>query len=175
MPPKIRTRQELVRLTPAERRVAALLVAGLGNSQIAERLGLSTGSVTGHLRHISRKFPAALTREAKAHAILCARQVAPPPAPKDVPKLTEFDLRLLRAVAELPSTHDIAHAAGVAVTDTRPAIQDLVRKTNATNAVHLVGHAHAWGLLGDATVPPHQSPAALPPELSAARLAVTGR
>jgi DNA-binding CsgD family transcriptional regulator len=43
-------------LTPAERQVAALLLRGLGNAQIADRLCLSENTIQTHLRHIYDKL-----------------------------------------------------------------------------------------------------------------------
>ncbi|WP_068268762.1 LuxR C-terminal-related transcriptional regulator [Aldersonia kunmingensis] len=43
-------------LTPREREVADLVVAGLTNKQIAEKLVLSTRTVEGHVEHVLRKL-----------------------------------------------------------------------------------------------------------------------
>ena len=43
-------------LTPAERQVVALLVHGLSNRQIAERLVVSENSILSHLRHAYEKL-----------------------------------------------------------------------------------------------------------------------
>lgn len=45
-------------LTPREREVATLLAQGLADKQIAEQLGLETGTVKVHVKHVLRKFGA---------------------------------------------------------------------------------------------------------------------
>ena len=45
-------------LTPREREVAALIAEGLSNAEIAQRLGLSPGTVGNHLGHILRALGA---------------------------------------------------------------------------------------------------------------------
>ena len=45
-------------LTRAERRVAALLIEGLSNAEIAERLYVSRNTVKAHVRHVLAKLGA---------------------------------------------------------------------------------------------------------------------
>ncbi|MEU0215045.1 LuxR C-terminal-related transcriptional regulator [Streptomyces sp. NPDC006265] len=150
MPVKIPTTAALTQLTPAEKRVAALLVTGASNLQGAQSLGMSTSTYAGHLGSISRKFQitSRVGRPARAHAVLASGQVAPPPAPAQAPEFTLGERRLLRALAEHPETHDIARAARVPEAEVRPWIRALVAKAGADNDTHLVGLGHAWGLLG---------------------------
>ncbi|GHG12869.1 helix-turn-helix domain-containing protein [Streptomyces filamentosus] len=149
MPVKIRTAQALTQLTPAEKRAAEQLVAGASNAEGAQALGISTTTFTGNIVAIGKKFgiTSRRGRAARAHAVLASGQVPPPPAPERIPDVTERDLRLLRALAEHPETHDIARAAGLAPADVRPMIADLVDKAGAANETHLIGLGHAWGLL----------------------------
>ncbi|MBQ0972904.1 LuxR C-terminal-related transcriptional regulator [Streptomyces pilosus] len=149
MPVKIRTAQELTQLTPAEKGAAAHLVAGASNAEGAQALGISTTTFTSYIVAIGKKFgiTSRSGRPARAHAVLASGQVPPPPAPKLIPDFTDRDLRLLRALAENPETHDIARAAGIAPADVRPMIADLVDKAGAANDTHLIGLGHAWGLL----------------------------
>ncbi|MEV5043571.1 LuxR C-terminal-related transcriptional regulator [Streptomyces griseoincarnatus] len=149
MPAKIRTAQELTQLTPSEKRAAGQLVAGASNAEGAQALGISTTTFTGHIVAIGKKFgiTSRSGRPARAHAVLASGQVPPPPAPERIPDFTERDLRLLRALAEHPETHDIARAVEIAPADVRPMIADLVDKAGAANDTHLIGLGHAWGLL----------------------------
>ncbi|WP_051698613.1 LuxR C-terminal-related transcriptional regulator [Streptomyces albus] len=149
MPVKIRTAQELAQLTPAEKRAAGQLVAGVSNAEAAQALGISTATFTRHIVAISMKFgvTSRSARPARVHAVLASGQVPPPPAPERVPDFTERDLRLLRALAEHPETRDIAMAVEIAPADVRPMIADLVDKAGADNETHLIGLGHAWGLL----------------------------
>ncbi|MGZ2358483.1 LuxR C-terminal-related transcriptional regulator [Streptomyces sp. 372A] len=149
MPVKIRTAQELTQLTPAEKRVAEHLVAGASNAEGAQSLGISTTTFTSYTVAIGKKFgiTGRRSRPARAHAVLASGQVPAPPAPKRIPKFSERDLRLLRALAENAETYDIARAAEVAPADVYPLIAELVDKAKALNATHLVGLGHAWGLL----------------------------
>ncbi|MCZ1021338.1 LuxR C-terminal-related transcriptional regulator [Streptomyces noursei] len=144
-----RSAAELTRLTPAEKRVSEYLVAGHSNEEAARELGMNPGTYSGHLGNIGRKFHVT-ARPARAHAVLASGQVEPPPAPEAAPHLTDDERRLLRAVAEHSTTHDIARAAYVAQADVRLLIKNLVDKTGADNDTHLIGLAHAWGLLGTA-------------------------
>lgn len=150
MPVKIQSAEALTQLTPTEKRVAECLVAGASNSQGAQELGMSTGTFARHVVSIGRKFQITSRggRAARAHAVLESKQVAPPPAPATVPRLTAADLRLLRAFAKYSETPDIARAAGIAQAEVRPQIRKLVAETGADNETHLVGLAHAWELLG---------------------------
>jgi DNA-binding CsgD family transcriptional regulator len=61
-------------LTPTERQVVDLVVAGLTNPQIAEQLLMSRGTVKAHLAHIYRKLAVANRAELAASA---ARQSRP--------------------------------------------------------------------------------------------------
>jgi DNA-binding NarL/FixJ family response regulator len=150
MPVKIPTADALTQLTPAEKRVAESLVTGASNAQGAQDLNMSTSTFIGHVANIGRKFQITgrTGRPARAHAVLASKQVAPPPAPTSIPDFTPADLRLLRALAAHPETHDIARAAEIAPADVRPQIADLVAKAGAANDTHLIGLGHAWGLLG---------------------------
>ncbi|MFM9462760.1 LuxR C-terminal-related transcriptional regulator [Streptomyces scabiei] len=150
MPVKIPTAAELTQLTPAEKRVAEVLVTGASNIQGARDLGMSSSTYSGHLGSIGRKFQitSRTGRPARAHAVLASGQVAPPPAPARIPEFTLGERRLLRALAEHPETYEIAQAARVAEAEVRPWIKALVAKAGADNDTHLVGLGHAWGLLG---------------------------
>jgi DNA-binding CsgD family transcriptional regulator len=147
---KIQSAEALTQLTPAEKRVAERLVAGASNIQGAQELGMSTTTFAGHVASIGRKFQITSRsgRAARAHAVLASKQIAPPSAPAQAPRLTAADLRLLRAIAKYPETPDIALAAGIAQADVRSQIKNLVAEVGADNETHLIGLAHAWGLLG---------------------------
>jgi len=71
----------LARLTPAERRVLALIAGGLTSAAIAETQGISPKTVENHRQHICGKLglhgPQALLRFALEHKAF-ARPVAPP-------------------------------------------------------------------------------------------------
>lgn len=56
-------------LSPREREVLGLLVQGLSNKQIAERLIISPVTVKSHLRHIMDKLDAADRTEAAVKAV----------------------------------------------------------------------------------------------------------
>ncbi|MEV8033601.1 hypothetical protein [Streptomyces sp. NPDC086182] len=141
-----------VRLTPAEKRVAAVLVTGASNIQGGKDLGMSPRTFAGHLVRIGRKvqITSRVGRPARAHALLASGLVPPPLAPSPVPELTVGERRLLRALAEHAETHDIARAARVPGAEVRPWINALVDKVGADNDTHLVGLGHAWGLLDTA-------------------------
>ncbi|WP_405968944.1 LuxR C-terminal-related transcriptional regulator (plasmid) [Streptomyces sp. NBC_00015] len=147
---KIPTATELTQLTPTEKLVAEALITGVSNAQGADDLSMSTGTFSAHVSSIGRKFQVTSRkgRAARAHAVLASGQVAPPVAPAVVPDFTHVELRLLRALAEHPETHDISRAAGIPLADVRPQLRDLVAKAVADNDTHLIGLGHAWRLLG---------------------------
>ncbi len=151
MPTKIRTAAALTQLTPAEKRVAELLVTGVSNVQGARDLGMSTNTFTRHLGNIGQRFHVT-GRPARAHAVLASGQVALPPTPADVPAFTPDEWLLLQALARYSDTHDIACAARITPAAVRPRITDLVAKAGAENDTHLIGLGHAWGLLGAGTI-----------------------
>lgn len=137
----------LTRLTPTEKRVAECLVAGCSNEEGARELDMRSSSFSGHLSSIGRKFNVA-ARPARAHAVLASGQVPPPSATAPAPDFHAAERRLLDALAEQSGTYAIAKASGLASADVRDQISILVAKANAANEVHLIGLAHAWGLLG---------------------------
>jgi DNA-binding CsgD family transcriptional regulator len=53
---RIQAGDELARLTPRQRELAAWVAAGLGNEEIAERLSVTPGTVANHLEHILRRL-----------------------------------------------------------------------------------------------------------------------
>ncbi|QDN54242.1 hypothetical protein [Streptomyces sp. S1D4-20] len=154
MPVNIPDAAALTQLTPAEKRVAEVLVTGASNIQGAQDLKMRTSTFAIHVGSIGRKFhiTGKAGRPARAHAVLASGQVEPPPAPADVPEFTSAELQLLQALAEHAETEDIRKAADVAVTaDVRPLIGKLVDRAGADNDTHLIGLGHAWGLLGPGT------------------------
>jgi len=56
-------------LSPREREVLLLLVEGLSNKQIAERLNISPITVKSHMRHIMDKLDASDRTEAAVKAV----------------------------------------------------------------------------------------------------------
>lgn len=149
MPVRISTSADITRLTPTEKLVAETLVTGASNRESAQQLGLSKNTVDRHLGNIRDKtgISGKDSRPARAHALLASGQVAPPPAPTQIPDLTPQELRLLRARAEHSDIEDVAQAAGIHRGEVRERISDLVAKTRARNDTHLIGLGHAWGLL----------------------------
>ncbi|MDX3024937.1 LuxR C-terminal-related transcriptional regulator [Streptomyces acidiscabies] len=149
MPVTIPSAAALTQLTPAEKRVAQQLVTGVSNTEGARNVNMSISTFSGHLASIGRKFhiESRTGRPARAHAVLASQQVAPPPAPSDVPDFTPEELRLLRAIALHPDTSGLARSAGIAPPDVRAQVAALVARTGADNATQLVGWGHAWRLL----------------------------
>lgn len=135
-------------MTPTEMRVAEQLVTGQSNDQAAEALGMQPGTFRRHLTRIGWKLQAT-SRPARAHAVLNSGQIDPPITSLERPSLCEDDLLLLKAVAEHSENQDIARTARIHRTEVRAKLAGLVKKTGADNATHLVGLAHAWGILGD--------------------------
>ena len=65
-----RPRRQLVEpLTERETQILRMVVEGKGNKAIANRLGLSEGTIKSHLRNIYRKLQVQTRTEAAAHAV----------------------------------------------------------------------------------------------------------
>ncbi|WP_073227125.1 LuxR C-terminal-related transcriptional regulator [Streptomyces sp. NBRC 110465] len=138
-------------LTAAQKRIAAHLVCGLTNSEIAGEEHLAQDTVSSHIRVMRQNLhcPPRASRALLAHALLSHQQVPPPPPEQDRAFETdEDDKRLVRAIAEHSSPADIARAAGIPAGELRNRTDGLVRRAGADNAAHLIGLAHAQGLLG---------------------------
>lgn len=63
-----RERMEVLRLTPRQMEVLRLIARGLGNEQIADRLGLSPHTVKNHVHNVLERLKASDRAEAIAHA-----------------------------------------------------------------------------------------------------------
>lgn len=136
-------------LTEPQKRAAAPLVYGAPNEAIAAQIHLSTDGVASQLRVARKKLGRpGCSRAVLVHALLTARQVAPPACHRPAPDFIEDELQLLRALAEHSLNEDIGHAIGVRASDVRAELDALLAKACADNAAHLVGLAHAWNILG---------------------------
>ncbi|MEU6214384.1 LuxR C-terminal-related transcriptional regulator [Streptomyces sp. NPDC047023] len=144
-------------ITPSQKRLAAHLLQGLSNSEIAAQEYLALDTVSSHLRGMRQNLhcPPRCSRPVLAHMLLVHRQVGPPPVPPlCLPfAATEDDRLLLHAIAEHSAPADIARAARIAPCDLKPLTESLIRTVGATSATHLVGLGHALGLLGESGTP----------------------
>jgi DNA-binding CsgD family transcriptional regulator len=148
MPARPTNPSKALRLTPTQVQIMEHLAEGATTSDTASALGIKQGTLRGHLRQIGNKTGVS-SSPARVHAALTTGQLKPPPAPEERPDFSPADLLLLSAVAMHSPTEEIAKAAGGLPQSTvRPAIKALVDTAGAKNAAHLVGLAHAWGLLG---------------------------
>lgn len=154
-------------LTAAQKRVAAHLVCGLTNSEIASEEQMAHDTVTSHIRGMRQSLhcPPRATRAVLAHALLSHKQVPPPPLPllRRPFEPDQDDQRLIRANAEHSRAADVARAARVPASELRARTDTLSRRAGANNATHLVGLAHTRGLFGGqgatASVQPQAEPA----------------
>ncbi|MFJ5635119.1 response regulator transcription factor [Streptomyces goshikiensis] len=139
-------------LTPAQKRIAELLVQGLTNGEIATEARLSTETVGFHIRNMRQSLhcPPRSKLPVLAHTLLLHRQVPVPSLPASRPPFTasENQRLLLKAHAEHSATVDIARNAKIAPTDVKAFTEDLVRAAGADNVTQLVGWGHALRLLG---------------------------
>ncbi|MFD7323953.1 sigma-70 family RNA polymerase sigma factor [Streptomyces sp. NPDC059875] len=135
-------------LTDAQKRAVAPLVYGATNQAIGAQIHLSPDGVASHLRTARSKLGRrGCSRPVLVHALLTAREVPPPACQRPCPDFTAMERRLLQALAEHDLNEDIGRAVGVPAWDVRTGVDDLVTKACADNATHLVGLAHAWGVL----------------------------
>ncbi|MFK4688223.1 LuxR C-terminal-related transcriptional regulator [Streptomyces pristinaespiralis] len=141
-------------LTRAQKRVAAHLVCGLTNPEIAGEEHLSGDTVSSHVRVMRESLhcPPRSSRAVLAHALLSHEQVPPPPPPPPLLRRAfepdADDLLLIRAVAEHSRPDDIARAARIPAGELRARTDGLVRRAGASNAAHLIGLAHTHGIFG---------------------------
>ncbi|MEU8665434.1 helix-turn-helix transcriptional regulator [Streptomyces anulatus] len=144
------TRAPITPLSPAQHRVAQLLVEGLSPQQIATRNALAIETIRQYVRDIRRclHLPPRCKPHVLVHFVLAAEQVTPPATEQSAPVLTEKQGLLLRAVAEHSAPRDVALAAKIAPADLRTALYELLDTTGAEAVTQLVVLAHAWGLLG---------------------------
>ncbi|MCX4826143.1 sigma-70 family RNA polymerase sigma factor [Streptomyces sp. NBC_01142] len=139
-------------LTADQRRAAARFVYGVTNQAIAGQVCLSVDGVASHLSAVRKKMGCpGSSRAVLVHTLLTAREVPPPASSGPVPAFTNHEMTAIRAIAEHTRNADIGNAIGVPADDVRAEIDAVVAKASARSAAHLVGLAHAWGLLGDAS------------------------
>ena len=139
-------------LTAEQRRVAAQLVYGLPNVAIGRAVSLSVDGVASHLSSARKRLGCpGSSRAVLVHALLTAREVPPPAGLTPAPDLTEIERKVIRAIAEHTRNADIGKAIGVPPDDVRAEIHAIIAKAAAVSTAHLVGLAHTWGILGDAT------------------------
>ncbi|MEU8544799.1 LuxR C-terminal-related transcriptional regulator [Streptomyces sp. NPDC048717] len=149
-------------LTSAQKRVGTYLVQGLGNQEIAQKMGLAPSTVGGHIRNSGRRLgcPSGSPRAVIAHRLLAHRQVPPPPLPTHSRafKASEDDRELISAHTTHVLLRDIAAAALIPPADYRKRVTDLLHRAGAINPVHLVGLAHTLNILGSNTPTAAQVP-----------------
>lgn len=140
-------------LTRAQRRIAAHLVCGLTNPEIAGEEHLSGDTVSSHVRVMRQNLhcPPRSSRAVLAHALLTHQQAPPPPRPllRRAFEPDADDQLLIRAIAEHSRPDDIARAARIPGGELRTRTDGLVRRAGASNAAHLIGLAHTLGIFSD--------------------------
>ncbi|MGW8762886.1 DNA-binding protein [Streptomyces sp. NPDC055815] len=136
-------------LIPSLRRVAEHLMHNATNADIAAVERLSASTVHAYLKDIRQHLglPPRASRAAIAHALLRRGEATAPEQGRPAPALTADDKLLLRAIATQSRQADIALAARIAPADLRTKTQALLSTAGAADPVHLIGLAHAWGLL----------------------------
>ncbi|GAA3388824.1 LuxR C-terminal-related transcriptional regulator [Streptomyces roseoviridis] len=136
-------------LIPSLRRIAQHLVLGATNTDIAAAEGLSTSTVHTYQKDIRQHLglPPRASRAVIVHALLGRGEATAPEPGRPAPALTADETLLLRAIATRSRQADIALAARIAPADLRTKSEALLFTTGATDSVHLIGLAHAWGLL----------------------------
>ncbi|MFF6772696.1 DNA-binding protein [Streptomyces sp. NPDC012637] len=136
-------------LIPSLRRVAEHLVRNAANADIAVAEGLSASTVHAYAKDIRQHLglPPRASRAVIAHALLGRGEATAPEPGRPAPVLTADDELLLRAIGTRSRQADIALAARIAPADLRTKTESLLSTTGATDPVHLIGLAHAWGLL----------------------------
>jgi DNA-binding NarL/FixJ family response regulator len=108
--------------------------------------------VASHLSAARKKMGCpGSSRAVLVQTLLIAREVPPPTDSGAVPAFSNHEVTVIRAVAEHTLNADIGNAIGVPADDVRAEIDAVVAKGNARSTAHLVGLAHTWGILGDAS------------------------
>ncbi|MFI9772826.1 LuxR C-terminal-related transcriptional regulator [Streptomyces sp. NPDC052415] len=139
-------------LTPRQKQVAAFVVSGPTNPEIAKHLDVTADCVKKHLRAVRTQVGTGprSSQPVLANAVLAAREVEPPKSSGPAPVFKDDERKLLLAVARYSAPEDIGRSAGLPSDEVLSAINALVRKAgpDCTGPTHLVGLAYRWGLLG---------------------------
>lgn len=144
--PRIRSKDELHRLTPRQVAVLQQIAAGKTHADAARALGIATGTLNRCLTEAGYRLGRG-SDPARVHAALSTGQVQVPLPTWDPPDLEPDDLVLLRALARFSDRDLIAAEAALASAELAPRLADLCSKTGAAHAAHLVALGHAWHLV----------------------------
>ncbi|WP_435059070.1 LuxR C-terminal-related transcriptional regulator [Streptomyces sp. bgisy060] len=136
-------------LIPSLRRVAQHLVRGATNTDIASAEGLSEVTVHSYLKDIRQLLglPPRASRAVITRALLDRGEVTAPDPGRPAPELTAEHRLLLWAIATTSRQADIAFAARLAPADLHTRTEALLSTAGASDPVHLILLARAWGLL----------------------------
>lgn len=155
-------------LPPAQARVARLVAAGLGNSEIAFRTGLPALRVNTLVQRLREglRLPDSASRAMLVHHLIAQRYI-PVPARDTRPALIPTEARLVRAWGEHATRLAVAEALAMPPVEVDLWTQTLLRKIHARSTAHLVALGHALGAFAstplDANAPLPLRPGLLPP------------
>ncbi|MFI0219892.1 helix-turn-helix transcriptional regulator [Streptomyces lydicus] len=137
-----------IKLTPAEMRIAAHLLYGATNLEIAAKEHLAVQTVRSHLRNIRRLTNCGprSSRAVLVHTLLATGRITPPPH-ETAPELSQEELQLMQAIAENSWPSDIARSLGLTPDALSAKTEALVAKAGAADTSHLTALGHAWGFL----------------------------
>ncbi|WP_148588421.1 LuxR C-terminal-related transcriptional regulator [Streptomyces sp. WAC01526] len=134
-------------LTPRETEILGLVADGLGNSEIAARIGLAEDTIKGYLRSIRTKL-ATSRRPVLADMACRAGHAARPKGAEAVrPEISDAETTTLRLLAQGAGAREVAKAQLMSHHTAKKHIRRLLDKMGASDAVHGVSLAWSWHIL----------------------------
>lgn len=138
--------RDIMQLTRTEVSVLEYFAEGLTTGEVAEKMGIRPGTLTGHMGHIRAKLTVG-DRPVMVHAAYMGGQLRRPEAAEAPVAFTKRDHDLWYLLATKPMA-EIAQALYVSRDTARGMIKDLRARAGALSDVHLVKLGHAYGILG---------------------------
>ncbi|UZJ33522.1 helix-turn-helix domain-containing protein [Streptomyces endophytica] len=131
-------------LTPRETEVLGLVADGLGNSEIAARIGLAEDTIKGYLRSIRTKL--GMSRRPVLADMACrAGHAARPKGAEAVrPEVSDAEKTTLRLLAQGAGAREVAKAQLMSHHTAKKHNRQLLDKMGASDAVHGVSLAWSW-------------------------------
>ncbi|MEU8544790.1 LuxR C-terminal-related transcriptional regulator [Streptomyces sp. NPDC048717] len=140
-------------ITRTQKRVAALLVLGLVQDDIAAKMNVGPDTVKAHMRDMRKRLacPPGCDRRVLVHALLTHGQVDSPPLPSNTAtiRVSPADRLLWRALAAHSRAEDIALAARISHHSLRERTASLRQMVGALDNTHLVALGHTLHVFDD--------------------------
>ncbi|MFF4605273.1 LuxR C-terminal-related transcriptional regulator [Streptomyces sp. NPDC001339] len=138
---------DLSALTPRENKVLSLVADGLGNREIAARVGVTEGTVKGYLRGIRSKLGTGSRPMLADMACRAGHEARPKGAGAVHPELSDTEAVTLRLLAQGAVGREVAKVQLMSHGTAKKHIRRLLDKMGASDATHAVSLAWSWRIL----------------------------